>query len=262
MKVPKKVSERFSKTIGHFQRVLGNAKNRDVNESDTVTIVKDILADVFGFDKYAELTSEQAIRGTYCDLAVTLGGSIQYLIEVKAIGLTLKENHLRQAVGYGATQGISWVGLTNGANWEMYRIKFEQPVDHELVFQFDFLDLAARKKEHQELLFLLCREGLDKDAMKKYHEHVQSVNRFVLGALIQSDSVVSVLRRELKRLAPDSKAEVDEVKTLLPDVLKRDVVEGEAAMRARRQVSRAVRKPVRRKAKSDSLRDTRSSESG
>jgi hypothetical protein len=27
---------------------------------------------VFGFDKYSEITSEQAIRGTFCDLAVPL----------------------------------------------------------------------------------------------------------------------------------------------------------------------------------------------
>ena len=33
-------------------------------------LVKDLLAEVFGYDKYAELTSEHAIRGTYCDLAV------------------------------------------------------------------------------------------------------------------------------------------------------------------------------------------------
>lgn len=122
-KTPKKVSERLTKEIRSFQRVLKRAKDRDVNESDTVTIIGDILSNVFGFDKYAEVTSEQSIRGTYCDLAVKLDGSIKYLIEVKAIGMTLKENHLRQAVNYGANQGIPWVVLTNGIDWEIYKIK-------------------------------------------------------------------------------------------------------------------------------------------
>lgn len=49
--IPKKVVERFSKTIGSFQRVLKIAKDRDVNEADTVSIVGDILAKVFGFDQ-------------------------------------------------------------------------------------------------------------------------------------------------------------------------------------------------------------------
>ena len=53
-----------------------------------------MLADLFGFDKYTEITSEQAIRGTYCDLAVKLEGKIKYLVEVKAIGLMLKDNQV------------------------------------------------------------------------------------------------------------------------------------------------------------------------
>ena len=69
-KIPKKVSDRFAKNVGRFQRVLADAHARDVNESDTVTVVTDVLSDVFGFDKYSDITSEQAIRGTYCDLAV------------------------------------------------------------------------------------------------------------------------------------------------------------------------------------------------
>ena len=55
-----------------------------------------------------------------------MDGKIEYLIEVKAIGLSLKENHLRQALGYGANNGIPWVVLTNGLVWELYRIKFEK----------------------------------------------------------------------------------------------------------------------------------------
>ena len=125
VKIPKKVLERLIKEIGKYQRVLQTAKDRDVNESDTVTIITDMLAGIFGFDKYTEITSEQAIRGTYCDLAVKLDGKIKYLIEVKAIGLNLKENHLRQAVGYGANHGIPWVVLTNGIDWQIYKIKLQ-----------------------------------------------------------------------------------------------------------------------------------------
>ena len=81
-KIPKIVLNRLTKEIPIYQKVLEKAKNRDVNESDTVTIIVDILARVFGFDKYTEITKEQAIRGTYCDLAIKLDGKIKYLIEV------------------------------------------------------------------------------------------------------------------------------------------------------------------------------------
>jgi hypothetical protein len=52
--VPKKVTERLVAGIKRFQPVLAAAKSRDVGEADTVTIVQDMLADVFGYDKYTE----------------------------------------------------------------------------------------------------------------------------------------------------------------------------------------------------------------
>ena len=70
--VPKRVSDRLSKEIPRFQKMLRNAKDRDVGESDTVTIITDMLSSAFGYDKYAEVTSEFAIRGTYCDLAIKI----------------------------------------------------------------------------------------------------------------------------------------------------------------------------------------------
>ena len=106
MKIPKTVDERITREVRNFQKILKKAKSRDVNESDTVTIVADMLANVFGFDKYTEITSEQAIRGTYCDLAIKTDGKVKYLIEVKAIGIDLKDSHLRQALNYGANEGI------------------------------------------------------------------------------------------------------------------------------------------------------------
>src|SRR6187401_2913006 len=100
--VPKKVAERLSAGIKRFQPILAAAKARDVGEADTVTIVTDMLADVFGFEKYNEVTSEFAIRGTYCDLGLKLDGALQTLIEVKAIGHELKDGHVKQAVDYAA----------------------------------------------------------------------------------------------------------------------------------------------------------------
>ena len=58
MTVPKKVADRLVAGIKHYQPILNAAKARDVGEADTVTIVKDMLADVFGYDKYSEVTSE------------------------------------------------------------------------------------------------------------------------------------------------------------------------------------------------------------
>jgi hypothetical protein len=65
-----------------------------------------MLSNLFGFDKYEEITSEYKIRGTFCDLAEEGDGNGKYLIEVKAIGLDLKESHLRQAIGFVLGVGV------------------------------------------------------------------------------------------------------------------------------------------------------------
>jgi len=248
LKIPKKISERLTKEIKVFQKVLSTAKDRDVNESDTVTIITDMLSSVFGFDKYNEITSEQAIRGTYCDLAIKLDDKIKYLIEVKAIGLNLKENHLRQAIGYGATHGIQWVVLTNGIDWEIYKIKFEKPVDYDEVCSFSFLELNSRKQDDHNKLFLLCKEGIAKAAMEEFHDHIQSVNRFILGAIILSDSVVSTIRRELRKISEGVKVTEEEIKGILSsEVLKRDIVQSELAEEAMKRVKKELKKQKNKK---------------
>src|SRR5262245_41150840 len=107
--VPARVADRIRSALKKYQPILAAAKQRDVNESDTVVIVTDVLQEVFGYDKYAEITSEHAIRCTYCDLAIKIDSKLSLLIEVKAIGLDLKDNHIKQAVDYAANQGCDWV---------------------------------------------------------------------------------------------------------------------------------------------------------
>lgn len=240
--ITQRVSDRFKEAIPKFQKVLSAAHARDINEADTVTIVTDILVDVFGFDKYAEVTGEYAIRNTYCDLAVKLDGKVQYLIEVKAIGLDLKENHLRQALDYGANEGIQWVVLTNGISWEIYRILFEKPVGCEKVCSINMLEMAARKIEDQEKLFILTREGISKSAREDYLDRVQIVNRYVIAAVLLDEDFVDEIRRELRRLSYGLKVENDEIENILRnEIIKRDVLEGDDAQRAKARVKRAVR---------------------
>ena len=252
-KVSKKVAERFSRTVPKFQKVLQLAKDHDVNESDTVSVVNDILGDVFGYNKYLEVTSELDIRGTYCDLAIKIEDKFQFLVEVKAIGIDLKQNHIRQAVDYGANNGVPWVVLTNGIDWRLYRIKFEQPINYDLVFVFNFGTLDPSTDKDIETLFTLSREGLSRNAREDFYEKSQSLNRYILGSLILSEPIIELIRRELRKLSEGLKVEVEEVEQIIEnEVLKREVVEGEEAEAAQARVSKFYRKiGPRRKPKAE-----------
>ncbi len=247
MGIPKRVTERVAKSLKAFQGVLEQQKARDVSEADTVTIVKDVLADLFGYDKYSELTSEHNIRGTYCDLAVKLGEKLAFLIEVKAIGLELKDGHVKQATDYAANQGCEWVVLTNGIHWHLFQVLFKKPIERHEIAHFDLLNVSARNEADIDKLYLLTREGFGKNALSEYRDLKNATNRFMLAAIILgSDAVRNTIRREIRRVS-ELLVEPEVVdKILREEVFKRDAIEGEQAEAAARRVSRSADKAIRK----------------
>jgi predicted type IV restriction endonuclease len=232
--------------IKKFQPILTLSKTRDVNEPDTVRIVTDMLQEVFGYDKFSEVTAEHAIRGTFCDLAIKFDGTIQLLIEVKAIGIELKDAHVKQAIDYAANEGVDWVVLTNGVSWRICKVIFGKPIDHELVYEIDFINFDTKKDEQLELLYVLTREGWVKSLLKELNEQRQALNKFVIAAVALSDPVVDAMRRELKRICPNVKIQSEQIQQVLSaEVLKREVAEGEKADEARKKVSRSVNRKAR-----------------
>jgi predicted type IV restriction endonuclease len=252
MAVPQKIADRLVAGLKRFQPILQGAHDRDVNESDTSMIVTDLLADVFGYDKYTEITRELAIRGTYCDIATRIDGKFQLLIEVKAIGVELKESHAKQAIDYAANQGIEWVALTNGNIWKVFRVIFAKPIDAELALDLDLLTLNPKQATNIDSLYLLTRESMVKSGLHAFHDRLQATSRFYLGAVLLSDPVLDTVRRELRRLS-DVKLEIDELREALrQDVIKREVLEGDKADAAAKKVTRSAGKLLRSRRESAS----------
>lgn len=254
--VPSKVASRISEGLKKFQPILASAKVKDVNESNTVVIITDMLSEIFGFDKYTEITTEHAIKSTFCDLAIQVDGVLKILIEVKAIGLDLKENHIKQAIDYAANKGVDWVALTNGLTWKIFKVTFAKPIGQELVVDIDISSLSHKNDIHIETLYLASREGLLKYALDDFYTQKQATNKFILGNLILSDDILNSIRKELRQIFPDIKVQVGEIReTLERDVLKRDVVEGEDADKARKKILRADRRLQKGKEKGGSQKE-------
>ena len=153
---------------------------------------------------------------------------------------------MKQATDYAANQGVDWVILTNGVTWRIYKVTFAKPIDQELVIEFDFLALNPKLQQHLDMVYLICKEGWIKSVLGEYHTQKQALSRFFLGAIVLSDPVLEVIRRELRRVSPDVRIEVDEIKTALAtEVLKREVMEGEKAEEARKRIAKAASRPLR-----------------
>jgi hypothetical protein len=170
------------------------------------------------------------------------------LIEVKAVGIDLKDGHIKQAVDYAVNKGIEWVSLTNSNNWKIFRVIFSKPVDFEMVLDIDLLTLNSKNQTHLENLFLLTKESMIKSGLYAYHDQVQATNKFYLGALILSDTIVEAIRRELRRITPDVKIPLEDLRNVLKqDVLKREIIEGEKADGARKKIQKVAHKLLRTK---------------
>ena len=260
--IPKKVVDRLISGVKKFQPILESAKSRDINEADTVTIVADMLSDIFGYDKYSEITSEFAIRGTYCDLAIKIDSKLIMLIEVKAIGLDLKESHVKQAIDYAANSGVEWVVLTNGIEWMIYKVIFSQPIEQELIHNWNFLNAFNHKvSDNLDSLFLLSKEGYHKSALEDYHLQRQTKNRFFISAMMVSENLLNVLKRELRRVSPDIKIETEEIKNvLLNEVIKREVLDSEKFKEAQKRIRKHENKLQKQRAAKEENNPTNTNE--
>jgi hypothetical protein len=252
--IPLKVETRIKEVLKRFQPIIEQAKARDVGEADTSTLVKDILAELFGYDKYTEITGEYQIKGTYCDLAIKIEGELALLIEVKAVNLELKESFIKQAVDYAANEGVEWVILTNAQTWQIYKVSFGQPISHEQLMLLNFATINAKNDSDMEALFLLTREAQGKSLLDEYLQQKQALSRFCIGAVVLSEPVLGVVRRELKRISPDVRIDIAEIENVLrSEVIKREVLEGDRALEAKRKLAKAATKQLRAKVEKENV---------
>jgi hypothetical protein len=243
MAIPTKIQARIVDGLKKFQPIVESAKIRDANESDTVVLITGILSEILGFDKYTDITTEHAIRGTFCDLALKINGNIAIIIEAKAIGIELKDAHVKQAVDYGANKGIDWVVLTNGVTWRIYKILFTKPIQHIPVFQFEFLQIKSKSIEDLELLYSISKEGILKNSLENLYIQKQATNKFMIGNLLYTESVLVSIKKELKSIYPDLKVTNEEIqRVLFNGVIKREINEGEDSEEAKRKIAKSGKK--------------------
>lgn len=246
MALPKRIEERLTTTLKRFLPILAQQKARDISEADTVTLVKDLLSDAFGYDKYADITGEFAIRGTYCDLALKSNDKLTQLVEVKAIGTALDDRHVKQAVDYAANQGIEWVLLTNALTWRLYQVVFAKPIDKRLLIELDFTTLNLKDDAQLECLYLFTKEGYEKGAHIEHRDRQDATSKYMLAALLtNNDAVLSTIRRELRRVVEANIEESIILKVLKDEVIKRDTLEGPDAETATRRITRHESRSLR-----------------
>jgi hypothetical protein len=249
IKIPAKVQSRIVQQVKRYQATVLDARKRDINEADTAHLAMDILCDVFGYRKIEEITSEKAIKGTFADLAVKVGNAFRFLVEVKAINIELKEVHVTQIVNYAANLPADWVVLTNGARWQAYKVNFTKPIAGTLVLDVDLCTCNVKGGEIFDLFGGLSREVFTPDSMSQMFKAKQAMSRYSIGQLLLSDPVITMVRRELRKLVPGLNPDADDIRTVIQDqVIKRELIEADEAKIAAKAVRKLNRSPRSRSA--------------
>jgi len=189
----------------------------DLDESGTRIMINTFLTSILGYQELEEIKTEFMIKGTYADYMVQTGGKRHFLVEVKAFALELSDKHLRQAVNYGANEGIEWALLTNGRQFQFYKILFEKPISERLVFELDFTADDFNIKDAQEQLTYFHKDAVVKNNLEKLWARYTALEPVGIAGLLFSPQVVTFLKKELKAKY-DTKFEDDEILEALTDV--------------------------------------------
>ena len=126
--------ERVKAAIKRFSKPLADLVARDANEGDTRLLVTDFLCEGLGYDKYSHLTTEYEVKGDFADYGVRIDKDLVAFIEVKRCATKLTTKHLRQVEMYAVNEGVEWLILTNGSNWQVYHVTGGLPVVIDLAF--------------------------------------------------------------------------------------------------------------------------------
>lgn len=231
-----KAKERIKKTLRKFKPIVEQARRNALNEADTRLIVTAILGEGLGWNTFEDISSEQRIKGQYCDYAIKAGDSYLAIVEVKSVATPLSAKHLYQAVGYAVNEGVDWVILSNGADWQLYRVIFGKPVASDLVFQVSLLDEETKPAKKAELLYLLSREAQRGGDLDAYYKKKCALCGSNIAKVLLGEKMLKALRLEMRGLTGHN-ASPQEIATLLVEEVLRPEVQGDDTARLIRRVA-------------------------
>lgn len=200
-KLPKwesEAHEQVEAAVQRFTKPLHDLLTRDANEGDTRLLITDMLCEGLGYDKFRDLTTEYMVKQDFADYGVRIDKQLIAFIEVKRVSQKLSERHLRQVQMYAVNEGVEWMILTNGQVWQAYHLTGGLPVIVNLAFEVDLLGPESLEAKADKMFFL-HREALKRRRIDELWKHRAATSPDALLDLILSDSVLDVIRKEIKR---------------------------------------------------------------
>jgi hypothetical protein len=204
------------------------------DESSTRLMINHLLTSILGYKPLDEVKTEYMIKGTYADYVIQLDGDRPFLVEVKAMQFELSDKHLRQAVNYAANEGIEWILLTNGKDFQLYKVIFGQPIDSKLVFDLRLMEDDL--KTACEFFQYLTRAAVLKNGLAYLWNRFSALSPHSLASFLYSSKIIAILKKELKEKYETTFDEEDIINALTNVIEEK--VEGVKPMKEKKKVEK------------------------
>ena len=206
----------------------------NADESNTVMYLIKFFEEVLGYDPLVgEITKEIPIKERYCDFAIVLDGKTddgkpkpEFLVEAKAAHVkNLNEKHIEQAENYASRAAVNWVLLTNGIEWQLYHLTFDNNgIQPDLVFNLDFLENFETDPDLVwDTLSVLAKNNVHEKSLETYYEQKKLLSPKTIVSTLVGEEVLMKIRQELNRKAP-ARLELKDVFHAVVQVLNSEAV--------------------------------------
>ena len=231
------------KDLKKYLPVFQQAHDQAMNESDTSMRISKFCEEVLGYDVFNEISREHAVKDRNVDYAIKVNGKVLFFIEVKQAGIALKEKHVEQASNYAANDGVSWVLLSNGKNWNMYHLTFDEGIQIDLVWSADILE--GDMKDACAKLSLLHKKNITKGELDEYFDKLKILSPKSIVQAIFHENTLRLIRVHLKK-SSGIKIDEQELTEHIKNMISKESWEiiGDVKIIRRRKASKPKQKMV------------------
>jgi predicted type IV restriction endonuclease len=216
--------DRIRAALRRYAKPLNDLIARDANEGDTRLFVTDLLCDVFGYDKYENLTTEFQVRGEFADFGIRIDKQLVAFIEVKRATTKLGAKHLRQVEMYAVNEGVPWLLLTNGGEWRVYHLAPGMPVTIDLAFIVNLTDQQVPPATRIDRLFYLTKEAMKRDLIESLWKQQAATAPAQLFKALNAPAVIAEIRREIRKRSGQIVKESDISRLIRETLVRQELV--------------------------------------
>jgi hypothetical protein len=186
------------KSLKRFAPHFLQARDAGLNEADTILRLCKFFEEILGYDGLQDISRESQLKHKYVDICLKIDGRIRLLVEAKAANQQLRDRHIEQAQTYAAQNNYRWVILTNGVDWHLYHLTFDEGIEYERAFVVSLGD-EEHFEEAAQRLALLHKQSINKGELETFWEKTAALDSSSIGKVLFNEDVLMRIRREIRR---------------------------------------------------------------